>query len=578
MSGFLPKRLLDLGEEHSQSLKLYVCDPETDRLEYVTLSHCWGGNVRCRLTRKNSNELQHVIPMSKLPQNFRDAIFTCRGLSKRYLWIDSLCIIQDSNADWEEQSALMDLIYANSWCTISAVCAEESNQGFFRKRNPLLVHPCRLPSKIPLSVVLDTRYRNLDTHFKVPRPLYNRAWAFQERVLSLRVLQYGENQLSWECREMVAAESNPDGSFLRPSPMESIEKDDQKVRESLRRLSIIDHIDNRSLHDDFLTSWKLILHTYTSMKLTYPSDRLAAIFGVMKAQQRVTRFSYFEGLWLECFMPMLLWHAPYSAQRMAENVERPGSNWLYSFSSPANSLSWASVEGQIDYAYIWPHWREGVSQIAALDNTPVAKSCITLEREYKFTLDNYGLGGLSLWKSWRPFDDCIQAPPNYLYCASLKSIRPQIPSSKQPSIVRMEGPILRFRTEMTTTSWANRDWSHPFAEVELHSQKWFCPDMVELTKCAEGSRMDVACLIIIKWDRTMVNFRALLDRDQGLPGWQVLALAAGIVLVECSGRNVSRQTLQEKTYCRVGYFEFGFRSADFRPLRELTRVESVAII
>lgn len=588
-SRFLPTRLVDVGYKDSESLKLHICNPETDRLEYITLSHCWGGKVPYILTSETMDELQRRIPISELSQNFRDAISTCRRLAKRYIWIDSLCIIQDSVSDWEEQSALMDLIYANSWCTIAAVCAKQSAEGFFRSRNPLLVQPCRLPSKAPVSVVLDvdlmysgnTITLGSQALYKTPRPLYNRAWAFQERFLSPRVLQFGETLLSWECQEMVAAEVNPDGSFLRSHPMESTEDDDWTVKESIRRLMTVDNIKDESLHTKFLSSWRRILNIYTSMKLTYPSDRLAAIFGFIKHQQRVTGLSYFEGLCLECFIPMLLWYAHSPSRLTAANVKHQGDELLFSLSSPATTLSWASIDVQISYAFNWPCWREGATQTAALDEMPDSRSGINLERVHQYTVQNCGSSvNTDLW-SIAIVDNDQELPRTYRYCTKLNTITPPLPQLRRFSIVRLEGPICRFRTEWKFSDSDFLQWSHPFQDIHLRSKEWFYPDVNYMAVCPEGARLNVACLVIIEWHWTEPDLMAPgpLVHDPGRrTDMQVGAWAAGIVLVECSGQGASGQIPGERMYCRVGYFQFEFESPDFGPLRELTRVENVAII
>jgi hypothetical protein len=81
--------------------------------KYAALSHCWG--LYPLLTTTTSNISSHSsrppgrsgIPLSSLPRTFRDAILIKRALGLRYLWIDSLCIIQDSDVDWEREWALM---------------------------------------------------------------------------------------------------------------------------------------------------------------------------------------------------------------------------------------------------------------------------------------------------------------------------------------------------------------------------------------------------------------------------------------------------------------------------------------
>jgi hypothetical protein len=75
------------------------------------------------------------IDLDKLPKTFHHAIdFACR-LGVRYIWIDSLCILQDSTKDWLYQSAQMDQVYNNSLCNISATAARNSSEGLYVDRD-----------------------------------------------------------------------------------------------------------------------------------------------------------------------------------------------------------------------------------------------------------------------------------------------------------------------------------------------------------------------------------------------------------------------------------------------------------
>jgi len=103
-------------------------------IRYMTLSHCWGSAEFIRLLMSNMEEFRRGRPISSLPQNFRDAIAVTRRFSIRYLWIDSLCIIQDSVTDWKSESSMMRDVYANSVCNIAAAASQNPYQGLFRTR------------------------------------------------------------------------------------------------------------------------------------------------------------------------------------------------------------------------------------------------------------------------------------------------------------------------------------------------------------------------------------------------------------------------------------------------------------
>jgi hypothetical protein len=95
----LPNRVIDVGKTGDTSVRLHV--PSAPQYEpYLTLSHCWGNADIVKLNTRNEAVLQAGIPLQRLPKTFRDAISFTRALRLRYLWIDSLCILQDSPHDW----------------------------------------------------------------------------------------------------------------------------------------------------------------------------------------------------------------------------------------------------------------------------------------------------------------------------------------------------------------------------------------------------------------------------------------------------------------------------------------------
>jgi hypothetical protein len=154
-----------------------------------------------KLTRGNIEEMVEGVGLSCLPKTFQDAIIITRKLGLRFLWIDSLCIIQDSADDWATESSSMRLIYKNCLVNIAATGAEDGSMGFFFDRDPIFASPCRLKVKktrthdfVPSSVWLhDVNYA----------PLNSRAWVVQEQLLAPRVLHFGKRQLFWECNELV---------------------------------------------------------------------------------------------------------------------------------------------------------------------------------------------------------------------------------------------------------------------------------------------------------------------------------------------------------------------------------------
>ncbi|KAK8103123.1 hypothetical protein PG984_016269 [Apiospora sp. TS-2023a] len=130
-SGELPTRVVDLGPPHSTDPpRLYTSTPG-EKAPYIALSHCWGGAIPSSTVTSNlATRIKHGLPLDQLPRNFLDALAVTRALGLRYLWIDSLCIIQDSPSDWSVEAGKMALVYAGAAVVVSALEARASTVGF----------------------------------------------------------------------------------------------------------------------------------------------------------------------------------------------------------------------------------------------------------------------------------------------------------------------------------------------------------------------------------------------------------------------------------------------------------------
>lgn len=143
----LPTRLLYIGDPKgsdydSEFLRLVPAEKIGDQ-KYIALSHYWGEVWKGLLEEKRDQwsttpqGLQRKMKgflVTELPQTFRDAIEVVRGLNLKYLWIDSLCIIQGEGGDWEEESKKMEDVYTSAYCTIAVTSASDSDAGFLTER------------------------------------------------------------------------------------------------------------------------------------------------------------------------------------------------------------------------------------------------------------------------------------------------------------------------------------------------------------------------------------------------------------------------------------------------------------
>ena len=140
----LPTRVLDVGiTGQGETVRLHVPDGSEKAL-YIALSHCWDPQQIFTTTRANLGQHRDCIALTDLLRTFQEAIHVSRELSVQYLWIDSLCIIQDSIEDWESEAAIMADVYRNALLTIFATKARCGSEGCFAERDGRLTRPCKL--------------------------------------------------------------------------------------------------------------------------------------------------------------------------------------------------------------------------------------------------------------------------------------------------------------------------------------------------------------------------------------------------------------------------------------------------
>jgi hypothetical protein len=132
----LPRRVVDLEALDSETqLKLHETDNEIGR--YMRLSHYWGDfSYPAKTTSLTLNQNKTNIPWASLPKTLQDVITFTRSLKIRFLWIDSLRIIQDSKKDWAEEAPKMVDTYQKSFLTIAAASFSSGDKGCFSTISP----------------------------------------------------------------------------------------------------------------------------------------------------------------------------------------------------------------------------------------------------------------------------------------------------------------------------------------------------------------------------------------------------------------------------------------------------------
>lgn len=134
----IPSRFIYVGSKAEQSQVTLVemedapekVRREVSRLGYAVLSYCWGGDQSLKLTEANHRGLKVGIAISNLPQTLQDAVWVTRRMGMDYLWIDALCILQDSDKDMANEIARMASYYNCAKLCICAAAATRSTEGF----------------------------------------------------------------------------------------------------------------------------------------------------------------------------------------------------------------------------------------------------------------------------------------------------------------------------------------------------------------------------------------------------------------------------------------------------------------
>ncbi|KAK1496451.1 hypothetical protein CCUS01_02798 [Colletotrichum cuscutae] len=197
----LPTRLICIGRKASE-VRLLKTNGATGR--YACLSHPWGKRPLLRTLKKNLSQFTNEIQWSDLPPTFRDAIDFTHRLGLKYIWIDSLCIIQDDPLDWQREAAKMADIYQNAYVTLAASKAVDSSRGLYTSS----LDPKHQSHQLSLMNDVDDSDLKLHAYSELLHidsfwsyfPITKRAWVFQERLLSGRVVHFAGSELNWECR------------------------------------------------------------------------------------------------------------------------------------------------------------------------------------------------------------------------------------------------------------------------------------------------------------------------------------------------------------------------------------------
>jgi hypothetical protein len=335
----LPKRVLDLALKASTGV-VTLYESKNEIVEYATLSYSWGTSLPFKTTSSNIEQHRNGLSIESLPQTLQDAVRVAQLLDFRYLWIDSLCIIQDDAADWAVQAALMTDIYEGSALCISALGAKDCNSGFSKLPNVLAkVGICRYPteSSEPRDIFVGWKpfgYGNVveESH------LCTRGWTFPERLVSPASLHYTDEGMFWECAERFVSETGTGTTPYSPAAWKKAwllaRRGEATVLPEYLGTDNQISIEKATL----LRNWRDFVRDYSARALTQSTDKLPAVASIARALAKQASMTYMAGLWKEDFLSGLFWFRNKDTEALTPPQQYRAPSW-----------SWASVDGRIDY-------------------------------------------------------------------------------------------------------------------------------------------------------------------------------------------------------------------------------------
>ena len=285
---------------------------------YICLSHCWGAFQPLKTTKETLPKFKDNIPWDELPKTFQDAVNVTRWLGLRYLWIDSLCIIQDDQNDWQEQSAEMANIYGDALLVIAASVSRSSQSGFLAEVDPEIRKSFNITETTTDDAQVNVHVRRALCHGDHwTFPLDQRAWTLQEDLLAARVLYFYHDEIIYHCDS---------DSWCCCSETTRAQRHKAAMASGL------------TTPGKTVKTWHELVESYTKRRLTNEGDKLPALSGLARRFQQNFQMTYLAGLWQEQLIEDICWY-----------VDGPRNRRHQPSSHCAPSWSWASVELPVEF-------------------------------------------------------------------------------------------------------------------------------------------------------------------------------------------------------------------------------------
>lgn len=348
----------------------------TTKEAYIALSYCWGGAQPHQTTKARINEDKCDLDFNILPKSIQDAIKVTVGLGFEFLWVDSLCIVQDDDTDKAKQIALMPQIYFNATVTIIASKATRAVDGFLHGIDPrteiqLAVKISYRSSSQSSSVskheadvahgsayivrlTEDVKHKGID---RVLEPIDTRGWCFQERYLPARVLEFGTHQVKLICPSCIPTTKSswihhPTDGWKFASQFAGLQGAKTFHQDIPTGVPVTSDHDRRRMEREFYD----MVETYSKRTLSFTQDRILAMSGIAERFREKLQDDYLVGLWKQSLPYSLLWRIS----------DASSSLWPRPTQYQAPSWSWAAVNGDVTFDLARERdWTTDISRLEA---------------------------------------------------------------------------------------------------------------------------------------------------------------------------------------------------------------------
>ena len=298
---FIPTRLVEIRATKDQRMKARLIKTEAGRCyNYAALSYCWGGDQSYKTCAGNLTTYEDEIPFESLALTIQHAIKEVSDLGIDYLWVDSLCIQQDNQTEKAVEISRMADVYSEAAVTLLVQRAAHAADGFMHGRNGC-EGAVSLPLRVEDGITIRVGLLRGDS-FSVKDYLRSRGWTLQERLMSVRVIEYGDLQTKWTCMETQRA----DGFGMNNDNSGS---DIQRYINYRGHAPKFGNCPSLVDHEKFSRNWRQVVEDYSCRKLTDQADRLPAIAAIACgfASLLPENSRYVAGHWLDFLSSSLCW-------------------------------------------------------------------------------------------------------------------------------------------------------------------------------------------------------------------------------------------------------------------------------